>query len=164
MRWLVFFGPDLAVAGADQLGIDVPDFGHDVDQALARFARGERDRVADHVGLPAGAGVRGFRHARGVVVADDDVLRLDAHLMRGDLRQHGEDALADLGDAGDHLGAAAVVDLGPGAGAIDRRVRCGRSRTSRRPCLVRALRAVRSFSVFIAASCLSLPRKRAPSA
>ena len=65
--------------------------------------------------------MRGLRRARRVVVADDDVFRLHAHFMRGDLRQHGEDALADFGDAGDDLGGAAIVDLGPGGGAVDGR-------------------------------------------
>ena len=65
--------------------------------------------------------MRSFRRTRGIVVADHDVLGLHAHFVRGDLREHGEDAFPDLSDAGDDLGAAAVVDLGPGAGAIDRR-------------------------------------------
>jgi hypothetical protein len=91
------------------------------DQPLARLARGERDGIADHVGLAARAGVRGFRGTGRVIVADHHVLGLYAHLVRGDLRQYGEDAFADLGYAGYDLRAATVVDLGPGSGAIDDR-------------------------------------------
>ena len=115
-------GPDFAIAGADRFGMDIPNLCHDIDQPLARLARGERDRVANHVGLTARTRVRGFRRTCRIIVADHDVLGLHAHLMRRDLRQHGEDALTDLGDSGRDLGAAAVVDLGPGSGAIDNRV------------------------------------------
>ena len=93
--------------------------GHHFDQSLTRFTRCEGDRVADHIGLAAGSGVRSFRRTRGVVVANHDVLGLHAHLVRGDLREHGENALSDLSDPGDDLSAAAVVDLGPGSGAVD---------------------------------------------
>src|SRR5262249_33942884 len=67
------------------------------------------------------ARMRGLGGARRVVVADRHVLRPHTQLFGRDLRQHGEDALADLGHARDDLGGAAVVELGPRAGAIDRR-------------------------------------------
>src|SRR5688572_32243470 len=60
-----------------------------------------------------------FRRARGVVVANGHVLRTHAELLRRDLREDRQDALADLGDASDDLNGAAVVEFGPGSGAID---------------------------------------------
>src|SRR5262249_50928062 len=47
------FGPDFTVAGADRLGINIPNHRHDIDKTLAGLARGQRHRIADHVGLTA---------------------------------------------------------------------------------------------------------------
>ena len=115
-------GPDLAGAGPDRFGIDVPYLRHHLDKPAEGLARGERHGIADHVGLAAWRRHARLPAQRAVSLSPMvDVLRAHAHLLRGDLRQHGEDAFADLGDAGDDLRRAAVVDLGPGAGAIDRR-------------------------------------------
>ena len=122
MRWLV---PSAQISplpcGSIVSGSTSHSFGHHFASLPKASREASATDVADHVGLARGAGMRGFRRARGVVVADGDVLGPHAELFGRDLRQHGEDALADLGDAGDDLRGAAVVDLGPGAGAIHRR-------------------------------------------
>src|SRR5262249_50756364 len=99
----------------------------------------------------------GLRRPRRVVVANDDVLDLHTGFMRGNLRQDRKDTLADLGHAGHDLGAAAIIDLSPGGGAIDHRgtryaVPAGRHASSAFPCH------------YSAASCFSLRAKRAPRA
>lgn len=63
--------------------------------------------------------MRSLGRTRGIIVANHDMLGFHAHLVRGDLRQHGEDTFPDFSDARDNLRAAAVVELGPGGGAID---------------------------------------------
>ena len=112
-------GPNLSVAGTDCFNLNVPDVGHNFDQTLACFTRRERDGVANHIGLAAGPGVRGFGGARGIIVTNHHVLGLHTHLVGGDLRQHGENALADLGNAGHNFRAAAVIEFGPRSRTVD---------------------------------------------
>ena len=112
-------GPDLAVEGANGVGLDLPMGGDFTIEFLPRIARGERHAIADHVGLTGGAGMGRLGGARGVVVAEGDVFGADAKFVGGDLGQEGQDAFADLGDASDDLGGAAIVEFDPGAGAVD---------------------------------------------
>src|SRR6185312_9868756 len=76
--------------------------------------------------------------------------------MRGDLREDGEDPFADLGNAGDDLRAATVIDLGPGGGAVHGRGTCDTVPAGRH--------AASAFpGHYSAASCFSSAAKRAPS-
>ena len=113
--------PDFTVARANGLGFHIPNLGHRFDQALACFARCKCNGIADHVGLSTGSSMRRLGGARCVVVPDHDVLRLYAHLMRGNLRQHGQNSFSDLGHPGHDLGAAAVVEFSPGGRSVDHR-------------------------------------------
>src|SRR5215510_5542693 len=153
------FGPDFSITSADCVGFHAPGVRDDLDQPLARFARCQGDGIADHVGLAARAGMRGFRRTRRIVVADDHMLGLHTHFVRGDLGEHGKNPLTDLGDTGDDLRAAAVIELGPSRGAIDHG--CPRDAV---PAGSHSSSALAGHRVYSAASCFSAAAKRAPSA
>jgi uncharacterized protein YbjQ (UPF0145 family) len=113
--------PDLAGEGLHALGADAPVRAHRCAELAEGLAAGDGHCVADHVRHAGGAGVRRLGHAGGVVVAQHDVVGPHAHLLRRDLAQAGEHALADLRHAGGHLDGAAVVELDPHRRAVHRR-------------------------------------------
>src|SRR5262245_48605842 len=153
------FNPDFPIAGTNRGGFNVPDIGDNLDQPLARFTGSKGNSVSDHIGLSAGPGVRGFRRTRGVVVANDDMLGPQAHLMRGDLRKHRQNPLTDFCDTRHDLRATAVIKLGPGGGAVDYGSTCDAV-----PACRHSSSAFTGHCAYSAASCFSTAAKRAPNA
>ncbi len=111
--------PDEAVAGLDLLGFDVPHVGDRRDETPLGFTAGHRHRIPDHIGLAGRACMRGFRRPRGVVIADNDILRPHADFLGRDLRQDCKNAFPDFRHAGDNLDGSTIIDFHPCSGSVD---------------------------------------------